>query len=276
MINCPYCNKEFKKANFWFENHLMLKHRYFKFYIKTFLIDLVIIGIIPSLIFFIISQDSQDNLSKKLDTIIEKYNISTSEECISNVTSYTFTNNGINLKAELYDGCDIKLLEFNNSVANYGSYSLLIYPFWYGNDNKKHYFLDVFQNNSQKNRISLFKGDGSYLTFEIYSSTGKSYATSINVNNWKEKEWGQVIYSFDGTKGEIVLGFKNLKTDYNEVNSIKVEPFNFSLEFVNQYVGSDIYGLNQAYAVLSKIPRCWIFLDEVDENCPTNFLENLR
>lgn len=276
MVNCPDCNKEFKETNFWFENHLILKHNRWKLSIKTIFLDLIFVGLIP-FIFFIISQNNQDNLSEKLDMIINQYNITITEECISNITTYNFESEGIVLESELYDGCDVKIMQFNNTnIGNYGSYSVLVYPFWNASEKRINYFLDGYYGNTQINRFSLFKGDGGYLIFQIYTSDGKSYLNSIDVNNWKEKEWAWIIYSFDGNSGNLVLGFKNLKTGYNKVEDISVEPFNFSIKQVTQYAGSDIYGNNQANSVISKIPRCWIFLDEVDENCPDNFLDKLK
>jgi hypothetical protein len=70
-----------------------------------------------------------------------------------------------------------------------------------------------------------------------------------------------IIWSFDENNKELLLHFHDFNTGKIKTKSEKCDNLQVKITNATMYVGSDVYGVNQADAVISKVPS-WVITEE--------------
>lgn len=184
------------------------------------------------------------------------------EKCISNVTTLDYIGKGFNYSAYLFDGCDVKKLSTKEGpLPKTSLMAYLVYPLWNKTEREKHYFFDVYYNNLRKNRLSLFVDEHNYLIGKFFDEKGIAYEVPIDVSDWNSKEWALIIFQSNEIDQQISVSYINIPQNKLKMNFVNVTDYALDFDQINMYVGSDIFGNNQADAVVGYAPPWWIFSD---------------
>lgn len=107
----------------------------------------------------------------------------TSPPLSNGASSITFQPARFNLGAlfETSKGSFVKAPVANNVSLLEGTIEMLIGVAFIPNDSALHYFFDIGQPNSRRNRISLYKSKQNSLNFDIWDSKGQLFRTSADV-----------------------------------------------------------------------------------------------
>ncbi len=276
QVQCPYCQKEYKKPGFWLTNHLMLKHRK-GFDIRIFFIDAVIItfiigGAVNALFYYgiidkitglesppvriegnqfklILTQKlSEWNVSECSDVVEGLGNKFPQLNCAkpneseySNKPELCASNVTVKDGAMLIDNCDIAYQKFHISSDGY-AIGINFKPLWKIDEYSVHYLLDIISgNDSERNRISLYTQNG-YLKYSISNKYGtKENLIKIDLRNnsgWKEQDFNQIQIKWYGDFMIIDLN-GNVRVKVVENNDL-----NLSDSFL--FLGSNVFGVEQA------------------------------
>ncbi len=71
-----------------------------------------------------------------------------------------------------------------NIDPNKGTVDFWVKPYWNGNDDSSHYFIDVGES-KDSNRISIYKNFGNRLVFDLIDGAGNINTVSADVSSWK-------------------------------------------------------------------------------------------
>ncbi|MBI2101038.1 hypothetical protein HYT53_00315 [Candidatus Woesearchaeota archaeon] len=171
--------------------------------------------------------------------------------CTNNLTFYYYEKCGFQLKAYLFDQCDIKNVTLiSPDPKNFGDY-FLVYPFW-NKTNEDYYFFDALLEFGERAVVYVTLEKILKFTFIEYDKT--QYELSINVSDWKENEWAIIAYGHNNDT--LYLLYKNIK-DQNKKGIVqkKIPKLELKSTKGTAYWGSNVYGKNQANAVITIIDK---------------------
>jgi len=181
--------------------------------------------------------------------------------CRSNITSI---DNGIVGKSILIDGCDILVIKPEDILIKSGTISLLT-EFKNYSLNQNRFLFDAFDE-YDKNRISLYLQPDGFLTFSLFDSDRTSISMREKLTKEDLNSWMQIAITWEEYEGVLKL-FINGKVR----KSRKLIGISFDGGFKGILIGSDIYGKNQAHAIIdevriSSIARSSSYINQIYQN----------
>ena len=108
--------------------------------------------------------------------------------------------------------------------------------------------------------------ENSYLIGKFFDEKGTAYEVPIDVSDWNYKEWALLIFQSNEIDQQISVSYINIPQNKLKMNFVNVTGYSLNFNHVNMYAGSDMFGDNQADAVVGYAPPWWIFSDYANYN----------
>lgn len=162
------------------------------------------------------------------------------KDCINNIT---FVNAVIG-KGALIDNCDVLFVKPDTAPMKSGTIDILVAEFLDYKLNKNRYLFDA-ADEYNKNRISLYLQPDGFLAFSLFDKDYTSIQIREKLTLEELSKWIQIGITWDELSGNLKLYVNGELRKTRSINEI-----DFNSGFQGIFIGSDVRGNNQVYAIV--------------------------